>query len=145
PRRGAVDHQPHRPEGLSMSTMTRRVTAGISMVTSPVPRQAWASVLATDPGAVVSQSLAWRDAVLADGRYTDASLLYEFASGRRIVMPLVRHRLLPGAVASWPGGWGVGGPIIEGGEASPGEAAAVLDDVARRGRLSALIQFRPGA
>lgn len=125
-----------------MSTMTRRITAGLSMVTSPVSRQAWASVLATDPGAVVSQSLAWRDAVLADGRYTDASLLYEFASGRRIVMPLARHRLLPGTVASWPGGWGVGGPIAEGGEASPDEAAAVLGDVTRRGRLSALIQFR---
>jgi hypothetical protein len=128
-----------------MSTLTRRVTAGGPVITSPVPRDVWAAVLATDQAAVVSQSLAWRDAVLADGRYQDASQLYEFGSGRRIVLPLVRHRLLPGMVASWAGGWGVGGPIAEGGRVSPEEAAAVLAGAARRGGLAAQIQFRPEA
>jgi hypothetical protein len=125
-----------------MSTVTRRAAAGASVVSSPVPRDVWASVLAADPAAVVSQSLAWRDAVLADGRYQDASLLYEFGSGRRVVLPLVRPRLLAGVVASWPGGWGVGGPIVEGGQVSREEAAAVLAGVARRGGLAAQIQFR---
>jgi hypothetical protein len=124
-----------------MSTLTRAST-GVPTVTSPVPRDVWRSVLAADPGAVVSQSLAWRDAVFAGGRYRDASVLYEFGSGRQVVLPLARPRGLPGIVASWPGGWGVGGPISTGGNVSPGEAGAILADVARRGALAAEISFR---
>ena len=37
----------------------------------PVPRATWESLLSSDPDAVVTQSLAWRDAVFADGRYQD--------------------------------------------------------------------------
>jgi Acetyltransferase (GNAT) domain len=125
-----------------MSTLTRSAGAEVPVVTSPVPRQVWRSVLATDPGAVVSQSLAWHDAVLADGHYEDGSVLYEFPSGRQVVLPLARPRRVPGVVASWPGGWGIGGPISEGGRVSPDEAAAVLADVARRGTLAARLQFR---
>jgi hypothetical protein len=111
-------------------------------VTSPAPRAVWQSVFAADPGAVVSQSLPWRDAVLAGGRYADASLLYEFRSGRQVVLPMARPRVGAGLVASWPGGWGVGGPLSEGGKVSPDEAAAILTDVARRGALAAEIRFR---
>jgi GNAT acetyltransferase-like protein len=125
-----------------MSTLARRAGAEVLTATSPVPRDAWRSVLAADQGAVVSQSLAWRDAVLAGGRYADASVLYEFRSGRRVVLPLARPRWLPGTVASWPGGWGVGGPISAEGEITPAEAAAILADVARRGPLAAEISFR---
>lgn len=125
-----------------MSTATRRAGASVPTVTSPVSRVVWRSVLGADPAAVVSQSLAWHDAVLADGRYADASVLYEFGSGRRVVLPLARPRWLPGVVASWPGGWGIGGPITDGGQISPAEAAAILADVARRGPLAAQIQFR---
>lgn len=117
-------------------------------VTSPVPRDAWASVLRSDVNAVVGQSLAWRDAVLASGRYQDVSLLYEFPSGRRVVLPLVRPRWQPpqaAVVASWPRVWSVGGPISEGGRVSPDEAAAVLADVARRGTLGAQITLRHNA
>jgi hypothetical protein len=120
----------------------RRAGAGVRLVTSPVPTAVWRSVLAADPGAVVSQSLAWRDAVFSGGRYTDASVLYEFGSGRQVVLPLARPRGLPGVVASWPGGWGIGGPLSAGGQISPAEAAAILADVARRGTLSAEIAFR---
>jgi Acetyltransferase (GNAT) domain len=95
---------------------------------------------------VVSQSLAWRDAVFAARRYTDASRLYEFPSGRRVVLPMARPRWQPPwVVASWPDIWGVGGPISDGGRISPAEAAAVLDDVAGRGTVSARIQLRHGA
>jgi hypothetical protein len=97
---------------------------------------------------VVTQSLAWRDAVFADGRYQDISRLYEFPSGRQVVLPLARRRPPPyGAMAaSWPREWGVGGPITPGGQVSPEEAAAVLADVAaQRGTLVSEIQLRYGA
>jgi hypothetical protein len=119
-----------------------RAGAHAAAVTSPVPRAVWESAFAADPGAVVSQSLPWRDAVLAGGRYADASLLYEFPSGRQVVLPLARPRVGAGLVASWPGRWGVGGPLSEAGKVSPEEAAAILADIARRGALAAEIQFR---
>ena len=117
-------------------------------VTRPVPRATWESLLSSDPDAVVTQSLAWRDAVFADGRYQDISRLYEFPSGRQVVLPLARRRRRPAwaaMTASWPRDWGVGGPISQGGHISPAEAAAVLADVARGGTLAAEIELRHGA
>jgi hypothetical protein len=117
-------------------------------VTSPVPRNVWASLLRSDPEAVVSQSLAWHDAMLAGGRYRDISVLYEFPSGQRVVLPLARPRRAPAwaaTTASWPRGWSVGGPISEDGRVAPAEAAAVLADVARRRTLATEIRLRPGA
>jgi Acetyltransferase (GNAT) domain len=133
-------------EGRARGPLTRaRPCPPPPEVTSPVPRAVWEAALRSDGHAVVSQSLAWRDAVLADGRYQDVSLLYEFPSGRQVVLPMARHRRRPPlatVTASWPGGWGVGGPISLGGRVSPAEAGAVLADVARRGTLAAEIQFR---
>lgn len=60
---------------------------------SPVPREVWEQALRSDPGAVVTQSLAWRDAVFASGRLEDASVLYEFGSAG-------------GCCCRWPGGAG---------------------------------------
>jgi GNAT acetyltransferase-like protein len=119
-------------------------------VTSPVPAAVWDEVARSDPGTVVSQSPDWRAAVLAGGRYTDTSLLYEFPGGHRIVLPLARRRLCPpwaAVTGSWPGGWGVGGPLCEGGQVSRDEAAAVLADVARWPGVAATLQFRhdPGS
>jgi Acetyltransferase (GNAT) domain len=114
-------------------------------ITSPVPAPVWESVLARDPGAVVSQSLAWRDAVLADGRYRDTSMLFEFPGGRRIVLPMARPRRRPpwaSGTGSWPGGWGVGGPIAEGGQVTQAEAEAVLARVARLPAVTVQIQLR---
>ena len=116
-------------------------------VTSPVPRAVWESVLRSDRNAVVTQSLEWRDAVFASGRYRDVSVLYEFPSGRQVVLPMATHRLSPGntSIASWPRAWGLGGPITSGGRITSAEAAAVLSDVARRGRLAAAIRLRHDA
>jgi hypothetical protein len=96
----------------------------------------------------VTQSLAWRDAVFADGRYKDVSRLYEFPSGRQVVLPLARRRRRPAwttVTASWPRAWGVCGPISRDGQISTAEAAAVLADLAGQGALVAEIQLRHGA
>lgn len=53
-----------------------------------------------------------------------------------------RQRTQAAVVASWPPEWSVGGPICPDGRVSPAEAAAVLDDVARRGMLEALVGLR---
>ena len=117
-------------------------------VTSPVPRAEWESMLRSDENAVVTQSLPPRDALLASGRYQDVSALYEFSSGRRVLMPMARSRWEPpwaARVSSWPGGWAAGGPITQGGPVTPAEAAAVLADVTRRGTLAAYMMLQPQA
>lgn len=117
-------------------------------ITSPAPRQAWARVLATNPDATVGQSLTWRDAVLADGAFADASVHYAFGGpgpGREVVMPLVRRRLLPGVVASWPQRWGQGGPVSSDGRIDAAEARFVLADVARRAAVAAVLTLGPEA
>jgi len=122
--------------------------AELRSVTSPVPADVWEAVLKSDPDAVASQTLAWRDAVLADGRYADASRLYEFAGGRQIVLPLVRRRMLPGpaaVLASWPRTWSAGGPICQDGQASDAEATAVLADLAALRPLACELRLRQGA
>jgi Acetyltransferase (GNAT) domain len=121
---------------------------GAPAVTSPVPGTVWESLVRSDPGALVSQSLAWRDAVFADGQYRDVSRLYEFSSGEQVAVPLARPRWLPpraAMAASWPRDWGVGGPICEGGKIGPAQAAAILADLARHGTLGVQIRLRHGA
>ncbi|HEV3067038.1 MAG TPA: GNAT family N-acetyltransferase [Streptosporangiaceae bacterium] len=135
-----------RPAGVTGDGTRPR--AGRPVVTSPVPREVWDSLLRSDPGAVVTQSLAWRDAVFTDGRYRDVSRLYEFGPGRRIALPLARRRggtAWTAVTASWPRDWGVCGPICQDGQVSAAEAAAVLADVAGRGTVAAEIQLPPGA
>ena len=117
-------------------------------VTSPVPADVWESVLKSDGGAVVTQSRPWREALLAAGRYADVSRLYEFASGRQVVLPLVRRRGVPlraGTLASWPQVWSTGGPICTDGTASPDEATKVLRDVAAIGALVTELRIRHDA
>jgi len=121
---------------------------GQPTVTSPAPRAVWQSLIQSDADAVVSQSLAWRDAICGAGRYQDVSRLYEFPSGRSVILPLARHRRgLPwlAVAASWPGAWGVGGPISQGGRTNAPEAAAVLADAAQGGGLGVKIQLRYNA
>jgi len=122
--------------------------AGRPTVTSPVPRAVWDSLLRSDPAAVVTQSLPWRDAVFAGGHYRDVSRLYEFGSGRRIVLPLARRRLATAwttTTASWPRDWGICGPICEDGQVSAAEATAVLADLAGRGTVAVELRLPEGA
>jgi Acetyltransferase (GNAT) domain len=117
-------------------------------VTSPASREAWESLLKSDSNALVTQSLPWRDALFADGRFKDVSRLYEFPSGRRILLPLAQRRLHQAGsavISSWPQPWAVGGPICQDGRVSKTEAAAVLADVARRPALAAEVKLRHDA
>ena len=96
-------------------------------VTSPAPRDVWADVVAADPGALPEQTPEWTDAVCAVEGCSDASRLYEFADGRRFVLPLVRRgglRGLGGQLWSFPQGWGIGGPAGAGLDAGAVEAIA---------------------
>ena len=113
-------------------------------VLSPVPRDQWESVTSACPDFVATQALPWRDAILASGAYRDVSLLYEFSSGRQVLLPMVQRRWrtpLEPTAASWPRRWGVGGPITSGGNIDPAEAAAVLSHVVRRDMLGAEIHL----
>jgi CelD/BcsL family acetyltransferase involved in cellulose biosynthesis len=114
-------------------------------VTSPAARESWTAALKADEGALVSQSLPWRDSVFAAGQHIDASRLYEFESGRQVVVPLARRRRMPpgcGVVTSWPPSAEIGGPICAGGEIARPEAAAILADLARLDALSVQIRLR---
>ena len=124
------------------------VTAGqrdaIFNVLSPVPRELWESLTRSCDDLVATQALPWRDAVMASGAYKDVSLLYEFSSGRQVLLPMVQRRWrtpLEPTAASWPRRWGVGGPITTGRSIDPAEAAAVLSHVVRRDMLGAEIHL----
>jgi CelD/BcsL family acetyltransferase involved in cellulose biosynthesis len=120
----------------------------VPTVTSPVPRAEWELALKSDGNAMVTQSLPWRDALFASGHFRDVSRLYEFPSGRRIVLPLAQRGLRRGGVgmaSSWPKPWAVGGPICQDGRASLAEAAEVLADVARYKALAIEIKLRHDA
>ena len=113
-------------------------------VLSPVPRELWESLTRSCGDLVATQALPWRDAVMASGAYKDVSLLYEFSSGRQVLLPMVQRRWrtpLEPTAASWPRRWGVGGPITTGGSIDPAEAAAVLNHVVRRDMLGAEIHL----
>ncbi len=56
---------------------------------SPAPREVWQRLFVADPYALVTQSPAWTDGVVAAGSYQDASRCYTFPSGAQAVLPLV--------------------------------------------------------
>lgn len=114
-------------------------------VTTPVPRETWWMLAHKDAATNVTQTPAWLDCVCATGRFRDASRLYEFESGGRLVLPLVtRLRRPPSLTAqeSWPGEWGIGGPVSSGVVGSR-EARAVFDDLARLPALRVGLRLRP--
>ena len=100
-----------------MDAATAQRDAGFRVL-SPVPRDVWESLTGSCPDLVATQALPWRDAVMASGAYKDVSLLYEFSSGRQVLLPMVQRRWrtpLEPTAASWPRRWGVGGPVTSGG------------------------------
>jgi hypothetical protein len=119
----------------------------IVKVTSPAPRAVWQQLLEADPEALVSQSPTWLDCICALGGYQDASRLYEFANGRKLVLPLARRRWLPQRLASQaspPHAWGIGG-LVSAEAAQSREIAAVLRDLAGLPVLRTYIRPNPRA
>jgi hypothetical protein len=120
--------------------------AGPAHVTTPAPRETWWELADQDANTYVSQTPAWLDCLCAAGPYRDASRLYEFEGGSRLVLPLARRRRCPkrlDAEESWPTGWGIGGPVCSE-PVGPGQARAVFDDLARRPAFQVGVRFRPG-
>lgn len=120
-------------------------SAGPVHVTTPVPRETWWTLAHSDAAANVTQTPAWLDCVCATGTFQDASRLYEFSSGSRLVLPLVTRRRRPRSLTaqeSWPGEWGIGGPLSSG-RVGPREARAVFDDLALLPALRVGMRLRP--
>jgi len=92
-----------------------------------------------DPEALPYQSPEWFDCILAMGNCKDVSRMYEFPDGRFLVLPLVRHGVLP-MEFSPPAGWGMGGLLSTGGLYAE-DITAVFEDLRRR--PVARISIRP--
>ncbi|WP_067499394.1 GNAT family N-acetyltransferase [Actinoplanes sp. TFC3] len=107
--------------------------SGFTVVT-PAPRSVWEGALAADPDAVVTQSPQWLAGLSRARGYTDASRLYEFEDGTRIVVPLAARAWagVPVAQESWPYGWGYGGALVAAGRMTDRHAGAMLADLARQ-------------
>lgn len=101
-------------------------------IVSPTPRDLWRTALSADPDALLSHTPEWLDTICAVDGWTDASRLYVWPSGRRLVLPMVGKSIGGFAVVekSFPNGWGFGGLV--GGAVAPDEAAAVCNDLAAR-------------
>ncbi|WP_426540280.1 GNAT family N-acetyltransferase [Streptomyces sp. UG1] len=112
---------------------------------SPAPRETWWEVAERDADCRATQTPDWLDCLCATGPYQDASRLYEFHDGSRIVLPLVSRARRPrwlDAEESWPVDWGIGGPVAQGG-VDPAKARVVFGDLARRPVLQVAVRFRP--
>ncbi|HWE10031.1 MAG TPA: GNAT family N-acetyltransferase [Solirubrobacteraceae bacterium] len=111
-------------------------------VVSPVPRDAWRDVYASDPHALLYHAPEWVDLLCSTGSYEDASRLYELPGDRLAVLPMVRTHAPRGLrrEASFPLGWGMGGLLAPGGVRSSDLAAVFADLDSRR---VAQISLRP--
>ena len=107
-----------------------RSAAVVTEITSPVPRDIWQAVLRSDPGATALQTPAYFEAVLAATGGRDESRQYSLEDGRRLVLPLVRQRSVPGVrlTAAFPGGYGHGGMLATGG-LRDGDVRMVVEDL----------------
>lgn len=115
----------------------------VNVVTSPSP-QMWDELVAGDRESLPCQTRAWIEAIQATGGGTDASRLYEFPSGRRFLLPLVR-RGLPATLtvqASMPHSWGMGG-LVGPAQPSASEAAAIFADLRREPVLRTSLRPNP--
>lgn len=117
-------------------------------VVSPAPREIWEDMANRDPAAVATQTPAWLDCVCHDGRFSDASRLYEFSNGRKAVLPMARRSRLPRLLtseASWPFDWGAGGVITSGGPLNAEEVAVIFDDLAIKPALRVSLRINAPA
>jgi hypothetical protein len=115
-------------------------------VTTPAPRDVWTALLAQDQSALVMQTPEWFDCICASREYSDASRLYEFTNGRRLVLPLVHGSLLGGGRAktahSPPSSWGFGGVVADR-PIAPGDLEAVFADVSTSSALRTTLLSNP--
>ena len=127
------------------STRTARDVPGDVHVVSPAPRDAWRAALSADPTAMPSQTPQWTDWLCRTRGFSDASRLYEFPNGRRLLLPLVARTVAGVRVTedSLPGGLGYGGPLVPGGLPSAAEQRAVLADLSRRGAVRTSLTSAP--
>ncbi|MGW8363860.1 GNAT family N-acetyltransferase [Streptomyces wedmorensis] len=131
-----------------VEVLAQTTAAGPVRVTSPAPREAWWRLAEEDGATLVTQTPSWLDSICATGPFVDASRLYVFGGGRRLVVPLVRRRGLPGRLTTeeaWPSGWGIGGPLASPGAPDEEEALLVFRDLARRPALRVGVRFGPDA
>lgn len=117
---------------------------GGMQVVTPAPRQMWRRLFDADTDALADHGPEWIDAMCHDGRYADASRLYELPDGRRFVLPLTRRRGMAG-VGGWlachPPAWGIGGLVGPGADA--GVVTAVLADLRQVGAARTWIRPNP--
>lgn len=114
-------------------------------VTSPAPRDIWATLLESSAEALAFQTPAWLDCICEVGGYKDASRLYETSGGEYLVLPMARRGRLPTPVtteASLPYGWGFGG-LVATSMVRVEEATAVFTDLAARGVLRTSLRPNP--
>jgi Acetyltransferase (GNAT) domain len=128
-----------RPESASVAQ------DGAARVVSPAPRDVWRQAAVADPDAVATQTSEWCDWLCHTRGYTDASRLYEFDDGRRLVLPLMARAA--GRIylteESMPYGFGYGGPVVAGDPPTPREARVIVDDLARRPILRTALTTMP--
>ncbi len=137
----------HRPAPTRQPVREVREVRVVRVV-SPAPRDTWRELVTADPDVLPTQTPEWTDWACRLRGWTDASRLYEFEDGRRLLLPLLA-RGAGGArwcEESMPGGSGYGGPLVAGGGgATVAEARAVLADLARRPVLRTSILAGPSA
>ncbi|WP_217240897.1 GNAT family N-acetyltransferase [Streptomyces sp. AC555_RSS877] len=124
-----------------------RTGEGPVRVTSPVPREKWAQVLAADPRAMAFHRPEWVDCVCEVGGWQDAGRLYRTGEGRELLLPMVRRPGRPDPLAvraSLPPGWGTGGILAPGGVRAH-EFGLVLTDLAADQTLRTRIRPSFGA
>jgi hypothetical protein len=114
-------------------------------VVSPAPRDVWRQALDADPTGLPTQTPEWADWLCRTRGYSDASRLYEFPDGRRLLLPLMARSVAGVRVTeeSMPYGFGYGGPLVAGGRATAAEVGAVLADLAVRPGLRATVTPNP--
>lgn len=118
----------------------RSITRAFTHIASPVPRADWDSVLGSDPGATPLQTPQYFDAATAATGGRDASRLYVLPDGRRLVLPLIGQRTVPGLrlAAGYPGGYGHGSMLATGGLRCD-DVRAVVEDLQTCGLTSVRI------
>ena len=106
-------------------------------VTTPAPRDVWLELLKSDPNAFVDQAPQSLDVIATLENCSDASRLYEFPDGVKIVLPLLRRKGLPLLlnVERTPGFGGV----IASQPVSPEKLRSVFADLASRPLLQTIV------